>query len=109
MRPSCLYLDAATIGLPLARCKEIVPSGARSFVLSQQDRAFLFLRVCDGRPDPGAALDVAVWVDRWPVSQVSSSCASLNVGTANAASAIVMTARITVLFRSSAKMTNDSA
>ena len=71
--------------------------------------AFLFLRVRDGTPDPGAALDVAGRVDRWPVSQVSSSCASLNVGTTNAASAIVTIARITVLFRSSAKMTNDSA
>lgn len=85
------------------------PTARKNLLPVLQDRAFFFLRVRDGGPDPGAALDVAGWVDRWPVSQVSSSCASLNVGTANAASAIVTTARITVLFRSSAKMTNDSA
>ena len=54
-----------------------------------------------------AALDVAGAGGR--SSQVSSSCASLNVGTPNAANPTVITARITVLFRSSAKMTNDSA
>lgn len=85
------------------------PSACKDLLPVSQDRAFLFLWVSDGRPDPGAALDVAGWVDRRPVSQVSSSCATLNVGTANAANATVMTARITVLFRSSAKTTNDSA